>query len=112
MTVWKTEELPQEAPKSMKAFVAGLSLAELETIAIEKLSEALQACNASLEPELAMRLANATLDRSRGKPGQQVTVDQNLNVVTVNAQIHFVKTQPVIDNSIITLENNQIDNQA
>ncbi len=97
-------EQQQTGTAAVREFVKGLSLAELETIALEVLSEALQTINPKNEPELAMKLANATLDRSRGKPGQQITMDANLNVVTVNASISFIPAardnliQGVVDN--------------
>ena len=51
------------------------------------------------------------MDREWGKPGQQVTVDANVNVVTVNANVSFIK--PAVES--LTHENGSkitiIDNQ-
>ena len=54
----------------------------------------------TLKADIQSRLAaiDKWLDRVQGKPGQSVQIDQNLNVVTVNASINFV--QPVRDSLI------------
>jgi hypothetical protein len=74
---------------------------ELRSLAIEKLSHALQAIDPLTQPEMTRKLCAEVKDRLDGKPGQQITMDQNLNVVTVNAQISFVKALPLIDAKVI-----------
>jgi hypothetical protein len=95
-----------------KEYIKGLGMAELETIALEVLSEALQTVCPRREPELAMKIANATLDRTRGKPAQAVTVDTTLRQITVNAQVQFVRVQPALENSTVTIENDNILNPS
>lgn len=101
--VYPGEQMP--AQNSAFKFVENLSDDELRLLAREKLSEALQAINPQEQPELTRKLVAEVKDRLDGKPGQQITVDQNLNVVTVNAQIQFVKAQPVIESNALVIEN-------
>jgi hypothetical protein len=93
------------SPQSSSFTPINLTDDELRKLAIDKLSIALQAIDPVLQPEMTRKLAAEVKDRLDGKPGQQMTIDQNLNVVTVNAQISFVKAQPILDNNLITIEN-------
>ena len=102
MTLWKSENLPGDempAQRNGKAFIAGMSDDELRSLAREKLSEALQFIDPATQPELTRKLCAEVKDRLDGRPAQQMVIDQNLNVVTVNAQISFVKPQPMLDNT-------------
>lgn len=101
------KKVPLNSEKQQESVFVPIDLTddELRKLAIDKLSIALQAIDPVLQPEMTRKLAAEVKDRLDGKPGQQITMDQNLNVVTVNAQISFVKAQPVLDNNLITIEN-------
>ena len=75
----KEAQIDDKTAQTGLEYVKGLSNEQLETVAIEKLSEALQLLDASKYPDIAVRLANAVLDRTRGKPAQSIT---QLNVNT------------------------------
>lgn len=89
-------ETPAMPAQSAKAFIEGLPLDALCDIALERLSEALQMANPATDASLILKIYAELKDRKDGKPGQQVTIDQNLNVVTVNAQISFIKPDMVL----------------
>lgn len=89
-------ETPAWPAQSAKAFIEGLPLDALCDIALERLSEALQMANPATDASLILKIYSELKDRKDGKPGQQVTIAQNLNVVTVNAQISFVKPDMVL----------------
>jgi hypothetical protein len=55
-------------------------------MAIEKLSEAMQGVDAKRQPDLAIRIANAVLDRTRGKPVANVKMDNTLSVLVSNVK--------------------------
>lgn len=71
---------PQTPPAAVKTLIKDMSKDDLRSLAIETISEALQSVNATLEPELAIKIANAALDRIDGKPGQAVTMVSTVNV--------------------------------
>lgn len=67
------EPKPQPIPV-VKPYIAELTDEQLRKLAREKLSEALQAVDASKERDLAIRLSNAVLDRVDGKPSQAIAM--------------------------------------
>lgn len=75
---------------------------ELRKLAREKLSAAIQAVDAIDQPELTRRLCAELMDRLDGKPGQAITMDAKMQVVTVNANIEFipVKRDKVIQGAV------------
>lgn len=91
------QQSPAKAPPSIDI----TNKDALRTMALNTLVEVIQANPKSLAVIPAIR---ELLDRIDGKPGQAVTLDANINQVTVNASISFVRAQPVVDNSIITIE--------
>lgn len=70
-------QTPLAAPKDI---IRGLTKEELRELALETISEALQSVNATVDPEMAIKIANAALDRIDGKPGQAVTMVSTVNV--------------------------------
>lgn len=104
------EKKEQSAPKSdTLEYVKGLSNDQLEVIAIEKLSEALQTVNATDKPDLAARLANAILDRTRGKPAQSIT---QVSTVNVNLMAQEIQQQSIaaVQEALLRLTAPTIDN--
>lgn len=98
------------AHSSVATFIPDLTDDDLRKLAREKLSEALQAVNPVEQPELTRRLCAEVKDRLDGKPGQQVTVDQTLRHITLNANIEFIPANreklinPPEDNSTIVID--------
>lgn len=82
---------PKPAIREPSNFIPNMDKAQLASLALEKLSEALQAIDATLQPQLAKNISEAVLDRCEGKPGQAITLDANIRTVTVNANIEFVQ---------------------
>lgn len=90
---------PTEARTASKDFIAELSDDQLRKLAREQLSMALQAVNPIHQPEMTRKLCAELLDRLDGKPGQAITMDANVNVVTVNATVEFIRASR--DNLVI-----------
>lgn len=61
----------------------------LRSLAKGKLVEILQTAPVNISLVAAIK---ELLDRVDGKPGQAITVDANLKVVTVNANINFIQS--------------------
>ena len=99
------KQVEEQEQKPAFQFVPNLSDDELRLLTREKLSAALQAIDPVEQPGMTKALCAEMKDRLDGKPGQQVTIDQNLNVVTVNAQISFVKAQPIVESGTLVIEN-------
>ena len=72
MVVKTWEELYGESATEVPKVetIANMTKEELSTMALEKLSIALQCVDARTNPELTVRLSNAVLDRIDGRPGQ------------------------------------------
>ena len=51
-----------------------LTKEEMRELAMQTIADALQAVDATLEPDLAMRIATGALDRIDGKPGQSIAM--------------------------------------
>jgi hypothetical protein len=79
--------------KPVSSWIANLSEEQLCSIAIEKLSQAIQTIDATKAPDLAVRLSNAVLDRIKGKPAQSITSTVN---TTMSMLISNVKTDDAL----------------
>ncbi len=80
-----TQSTPQEV-----SFIPDMDDAQLRKLAREKLSRALQAISPTDQPEMTRKLCAELMDRIDGKPTQAVTMNADLKVVTVNANINFI----------------------
>jgi hypothetical protein len=91
-TMKPPKSAPQMPPAAPKAFIPDLTDDQLRKLAREQLSKALQHVDPIEQPEMTRKLCAELMDRLDGKPGQAITMDANLRVVTVNANIEFIQS--------------------
>lgn len=87
-----------QAHTEVKAYIPDLDDTQLRKLAREQLSKALQTIDPIYQPEMTRKLCAELLDRLDGKPGQAITMQADLNVVTVNANISFI---PAVRDKVI-----------
>lgn len=116
MTVWKSEQLPGDAPSvERKAPVKDMTQAEACALAWDKLTEALQAIDAAKYPDLAIRLSNAILDRVQGKPTATVTVNSTTTLINSvkadTALLQRVRQELITDATYETVNTTDVTHQ-
>lgn len=79
-------------------FIPDMDDEQLRKLTREKLSKALQAIDPVDQPGMTLKLCSEMKDRLDGKPGQAITMDANLSVITVNANVQFI---PVARDNLI-----------
>ena len=96
-TTPRISDVPDSAKPEGKTFIPDMTDDQLRKLAREKLSGALQAVDAVLQPELTRKLCAELMDRLDGKPAQAMTLDATMRTISVNATISFADQHMVID---------------
>lgn len=98
-------------PVQEVSFIPDMDDAQLRKLAREKLSRALQGISPEDQPEMTRKLCAELMDRLDGKPGQAITMDAKISVVTVNANVNFIPSavDKIINASVDNMQ--VIDNE-